>query len=71
MQSKHKNGESIPVGHPDSYKKKNSVPKNIACTQCDQRFSTGSQIEEHMKEHVQNSNLQKEFVMPSQEKAFV
>jgi hypothetical protein len=29
MQSKHKNGESIPVGHPDRYKKKNSVPKNI------------------------------------------
>ena len=52
--SKHRNDSTLPVGHPDQAKgKNNSANKasNIACVHCGKRFSNGTQIDEHMNEH--------------------
>ena len=65
IQSKHKGEVVLPVGHPQRYARAALHPsQNIACTKCDKRFSTGRQIEEHMTEHDDESNIKQEYKNP-------
>ena len=58
----------MPVGHPQRAQQKNAESKNISCIQCEKRFSTGKEVEHHMKEHTAEADGQK-FENPSVEKA--
>ena len=55
--SKHGNVRNIylPIGHPDRAKTKDDKVLNIACTFCDKRFANGKDVDDHMKEHIENT----------------
>ena len=67
MNSKHSNEKELPVGHPQRAHMKNNESTNIACLQCDKRFTNGKEIQDHMKEHT-GGNAGQEFKNPGVDK---
>ena len=49
-QSKHKKSVQLPVGHPNRVNA-DSQRMLISCTECDKRFVSANQVEEHIKQH--------------------
>ena len=48
LNSKHKTEGELPVGHPQRSQKQNNLSQNTACVQCDRRFTTGKEVQDHM-----------------------
>ena len=57
LNSKHKNEGELPVEHPQRAQKQNNQTYNIACVQCDRRFSTGKEVQDHIQEHNKEQNF--------------
>ena len=76
MLAKHKDKDSspvpknntLPVGHPDRYQKKQEVRKSIACMICSKLYATGKEVEEHMEEHTQENEQNEELEYTKEDK---
>ena len=79
MQAKHKEKENsrvsrgniLPVGHPERYIGKQENKLEIACTKCKKLFASGREIEEHMKEHIDENKEDEGFQYSRKEKSCV
>ena len=67
LNSKHKTEGELPVGHPQRSQKQNNLSQNTACVQCDRRFTTGKEVQDHMQEHIGN-NKEQNFINPDMDK---